>query len=595
MILYLEAGQIVILGGDPRGGCALHKTLAKKAGWKRSRKRGELSDGSPCSVFTAPLYPHTAKPALRLTQHKKLFVSPEDLKTLKIVANSLETAKEILEANNHYETAFPLKRRLFRHQSSAVRCARLMGFKCMIADEMGLGKTATALACWADSRCYRLLVVCPASVKYNWEREVREVLGEDVRCFVIDGTKKKRKQILREMVTFPEGVSIVNYDLLPFMDDEAVQILRGWADQFVILDESHYIKSKDAKRTKWVREHLAGARYRMALTGTPVRNMIDDLYTQADYLRPGMWASYGDFCRRYLVQARVTMGGRSFFKTRGTRNSEELNQLVNTFQIRRRKEDAFDLPPKVRTVTLLELDDSTRRIYEAMRSFALLSLSELDESTSMFEPKAASALEAALRCEQIAQGFVGGIPEQYMAKVVPLLVGHAERIPGREKELIFPKSAKIQFVRERIEDILQQGGSPVVIGNYNAPLFYLHKQYANSSLLHGGMNAKQRDDEIQRFQTGKTDIMFCQVKVAIGFDLTRSHDVIFLGRDESPAVNAQAEDRCHRIGTKGTVNIQIPVVTKTIEEKNHKRLDLKAGEAERAIRNMTAGQLREIL
>ncbi len=526
----------------------------------------------------------------------------DEVDTIRLVKVSLsfERAKEALAEWQPTGFLFPPERKLFTHQIQAVNAAKEMGFKCLIADEMGLGKTTTALTCFQQSRSTRLIVVCPSSVKHNWKREVYKVLGETTPVHLVDGrTRAKKLQVIGDAwVDMPEegGVLIINYDMLPHIGDRALERLAFLANrQFVVLDESHYIKSRDAQRTKLVMEHLRDADYRLCLTGTPVRNMIDDLYCQAEFCRPGFWTSYHDFCSRYLIQVRIKMGNRTFYQTKGTKNTAELNTLVNTFQIRRSKEETLDLPPKIRTTVDLELDDSTKRIYKALRELAIIDLASLDDETPMFQPKAASAVEAALRCEQIAQGFIGGLPEAYVEKVMPLIVGHAESIPGRTGELIFPKSEKVRWVREKIDDVLEQGGAPVVFSKFNGPLFWLVEQYEGFGFLHGKLTSKARDDIIQKFQSGELRGLFCQVKIAEGFDLYRSQDVIFYGRDWSPAINAQAEDRCHRIGTTGTVNIQIPVMQGTIEAHINKRLSDKADDAENVIKNMTVGELREIL
>ena len=589
---------IEIRGGDPRGGCALHKSLSKLAGWRRERPGGEVtSKGEPCSVFRAPLYPHTAYPIIVKKMLGYMTIDARGADRLNVVAGSIELAKKAL---NEPPTLLldPPRRDLFIHQLQALASARLMGYKCLIGDDMGLGKSTLALACFHQSKVDRLLVVCPASVKHNWVREIRATLGEDPMVHLIDGTRKKREKILYDILEMRDqgGVAIINYDLLKHLSEEDTHVLRSWASgNMVILDESHYIKSKDAKRTKWCREHLALAQFRLCLTGTPVRNMIDDLYSQIDFLRPGMWTSYSDFCRRYLVQVRITVGGRSFFQPKGTKNHAELNKLINTVQIRRLKKDVLDLPPKIRTTPILELDDPSRRIYKAMREMALLDLAQFDQNAPVFQPKAGSAVDAALRCEQIAQGFVGGIPDNYLKRILPLLTGHAERIPGRDKELIFPKSTKIKWVVETIDSLLLQGSPPAVVSKYNAPLYWLAEQYQDFGLINGDISSKKRDDIIQAFQAGELAGILLQVKISEGFNLTRGQDVIFLGRDWSPAVNAQAEERFYRIGTTGTVNILVPVVKGTIEEHINTRLGLKADEAEMALKNMTVGELRDIL
>jgi SNF2 family DNA or RNA helicase len=104
--------------------------------------------------------------------------------------------------------------------------------------------------------------------------------------------------------------------------------------------------------------------------------------------------------------------------------------------------------------------------------------------------------------------------------------------------------------------------------------------------LIGGITAQAKTEQIDGFRDKAFDVMLCQVKIAEGFNLTRSQDVIFYGRDWSPAINAQAEDRCHRMGQTGTVQYQIPVVTNTIERLIHNRLATKDADAQQALRTL---------
>jgi SNF2 family DNA or RNA helicase len=201
-----------------------------------------------------------------------------------------------------------------------------------------------------------------------------------------------------------------------------------------------------------------------------------------------------------------------------------------------------------------------------------------------------------MRCEQIAQGFLGGIPETYLTKHAAFLVKNAEKVDGAPTALIFPQSPKLVWLCEAIEEITGAGRSVVVFSRFNVPLLWLHKQYdADSVLLTGATATLERQERIELFQRGGRNIMLCQVKLAEGFNLTKASDVLFLGRDWSPAINAQAEARCHRIGTKGTVNVQIPIVTNTIEKMIDKALAAKDADAEQALRNVTVQQLVEAL
>jgi SNF2 family DNA or RNA helicase len=194
---------------------------------------------------------------------------------------------------------------------------------------------------------------------------------------------------------------------------------------------------------------------------------------------------------------------------------------------------------------------------------------------------ARSAVEAAMRCEQLAQGFLTGIPDLYYQRVAPLLTNHAEKVDGYPGAFAFPGSPKLQWLQNTLEEL--QGKPLVVFSRFNAPLIWLAKRYTESGLLIGATSALQRSDLIESFQSGKITRLFCQVKIAEGFSLTAARDVVFLGRDWSAAMNSQAEDRCHRIGQKGTVNIQIPLVINSVERLIDRKLKIKASDAEQAL------------
>jgi SNF2 family DNA or RNA helicase len=130
-------------------------------------------------------------------------------------------------------------------------------------------------------------------------------------------------------------------------------------------------------------------------------------------------------------------------------------------------------------------------------------------------------------------------------------------------------------------------------------MFWLQRHYVDEGrkvgFLHGAMSPKNKHQVVVDFQDSKFDLFLCQVKMAEGFNLHNSQDCIFLGRDWSPAVNHQAEDRLHRIGQKGTVNIQIPYVRGTIETLIHRKLMAKDADANQALVVVTVKELREAL
>lgn len=607
----LVGGLLELLGGSPGGLDPLHKTISKWAGWSRRPSAASLPGGERCSVYSARLWDSTLIPLLEATQIKLEW--PEGLRAhlLEILKRGTQAAKVELDPPRSHHAPLKWKdewdgRQPMPHQVMAIRALAAMSYRAILADDMGLGKTASAIWAWQQSGIPRAIIVCPKTVKRNWVREIAATL-RNVGIHLVDGTPRQRANILTDVRATLDSPGrwavIVNYDLLHRLPDGERETIQRWVEGgFLICDESHYLKSKKAERTKFALDVLApptgGALARLCLSGTPVRNTLEDLWTQVQIVRPGTWSSFAQFDKFHLVRApmNVTAGGRQvkLNPVRSSKNTEQLNAVVNTLQVRRKKEDVLDLPPKIFTYPEFELDPPTRRVYDAMRQFALIELAELGDDTPIFAPGAQSALEATLRLEQIAQGFLGGIPEQYLTKVLPLLKS-AKKIEGRPGHVVFPQSHKIQWLIETIDSVIAQGGAPVVFSRFNTPLFWLKEQWAGAEIMHGGLSMEQRDEVIQRFQANGIPVLFCQVKIAEGFNLTRSQDVIFYGRDWSPAINAQAADRCHRIGQTGTVNVQIPIVLKTFELYLHKKLAAKDADAQQALKSITIGELRKAL
>lgn len=603
--IYAEAKgtMLYLYGGWPAGGCDVHRSIVRWPGWKRSRGRFTDPKGNECSRFEARMLASTVAPVLS-TRTLEVVWHPSHLERANKLLEATREAKKLLD-EPPTQFLFPaVKRKLMPHQIQAAQALSHMGCEAILADDMGLGKTATVLATFAQSCANRALVICPATVKHNWKEEIALTLGDvdEVPVFLIDGTPRKKLKEMEGMREWVKGddsrraVAIINYDLLPHLKAAQVAALVEWVeDEFLICDESHYLKSRKAQRTRFVLEQLGGRSYAVLMSGTPVRNTIEDLWSQVEIVRPGTWSSYHDFANRHLVIAPVTMGGKSFRQVRGAKDLPGLNAVMNTLQVRRAKGAVLNLPPKLHSKPKLELDEGSRKMYAAMKDYAVIELSKLGDDMPVFSPQAKSAVEAALRCEQIAQGFVGGLPPEFIETVAPLIGKYCEKVVGRPGELVLSKSTKLRWVCETIDTVLSQGGAPVIFSRFNGPLFWLREQYQDFGVLHGGLSTAQRQDIIEQFRDGKLAGMLCQIKIAEGFNLTRSQDVIFLGRDWSPAINFQAEDRCHRIGTTGTVNIQIPIVLGTIEEMIDGRLLAKAHDADEATKNITVRELIEAL
>jgi SNF2 family DNA or RNA helicase len=642
-----HADTVELRGGQAKGLDAVHRTVSGWPGWKRLPGWAKLQDGSACSLYRARLWPHTVAPLLRSTWTVQCH--PSDREKLQACVAVLTEVERALGRQERVAIALFEGERLtsrvaMLHQWQAVKALEAHHHQALLNDDMGLGKTATALWSWWWTAGRRLVVVCPKSVKLNWRAEVAVTLAppEALPCFVVDGTPTARADTFAALAHHLDqkknqrAVLVINYDSLRLLPVPQRALLQAWCDeQAVILDESHYIKSHDAARTEAVFELFSEAKFRLALSGTPVRNTIEDLFTQCEFVRPGSWTSVHDFRNRYLVIVPTTFNGRKrpVNIVRGTKNVAELNAVLNTMRVARKKEDVLDLPPKIYTKPLIELEDAHLSVYKAMKEYAVVELAKLmlsglpgcpkcegkgsyevddpndplaprdivscectNRTTTIFQPAARSTVEAAMRCEQIAQGFLGGIPETYLSKHAAYLVKHAEKVDGMPGALVFPASPKLVWLCDAIEEITGADRQVVVFSRFNVPLLWLAKKYEELAvLLVGSVDTFDRQLLLDSFFRKEKRIMLCQVKLAEGFNLTSASDVLFLGRDWSPAINAQAEARCHRIGSKGTVNVQIPIVHNTIEKMIDKALSAKDANAEQALRNVTVQQLVEAL
>lgn len=630
-IRWLEA-----LGGDPAGNDTVHSTISGWAGWKRMPGTGGLCQGVPASRFRARAWPAAA---LQLRGDKfQVAWSPAAREFANDAAAGLERAARALTEKGCglFDGVSWPGRMPMPHQVQAVRALEELGVAALLTDDMGLGKTTTSLLAWGRSDLKRLLVICPKSVKLNWPAEIEATLGKDLLVYTIDGTPAQRANIVGYMKATIAGnqraIAIVNYDLLRSMNEIAWNTMSAWVTgQALICDEFHYCKDFDAKRTQSVASLARSTSFRLGLTGTPVRNTVEDLFAQIEIIRPGTWVSYHDFANRHLIVVPTTFGGRKrpVNVVRGGKNLDELNAVLSTMRVGRKKEEVLNLPPLIRTKPLLELDGVHLQVYKAMKEHAQVELeklvstpfsnimaeqgitafkhgsqtivgSDIDQAMghpggdiTIFHPAARSAVEAAMRCEQIAQGFIGNLPELYMERLAPLIADKAEKVEGYPGALVFPESAKLQWLMETLESLKDR--QVVIVSRFNAPLLWLTKKLEANALLIGSVSTLDRQKEINAFQRGEKRIMLAQVKLCEGFNLTTASDMIFLGRDWSPAINSQTEARCHRIGSKGTVNIQIPIMENTVERFIEKKLNAKEADSQQALKSVTVRELMEAL
>jgi hypothetical protein len=395
-------------------------------------------------------------------------------------------------------------------QWAGVRYA-LHARRTFIADEQGLGKTVEALAAVEADGAYPAIVVCPASLKLNWERETAKWLPHR-EVVVIDG---------RSAVPRTGEITILNYEIVA-AHRESLGRLKPRA---LVIDESHYVKNPQAKRTKAVRrlaDAVAADGLRLALSGTPVLNHADELVSQLRVIgRLAQFGSGAQFARRF----------------RGELSEERLHwHLRRSCFVRRLKSEVLpQLPAKRQVVVPVALaNEREYRLAEddvvAWLRTQPLDLRELN-----------AKIAATLRAERLAQ------------------LGTLQRLAAR---------GKLAGALTWIGDFLESGEPLVVFARHIEIQEAVLARFADAAHLLGRDSGAARDATVAAFQAADgPQLLIAATRVAAqGITLTRASNVAFLELEWTPAMHDQAEDRCHRIGQRDAVTAWYLLAAKTIDE-----------------------------
>ncbi len=409
-----------------------------------------------------------------------------------------------------------------------------MDIKSLVADEMGLGKTVEALAVLAVMPKMRpAIVVCPASLKLNWEQEANAWLETDENILVVKNGKAK---------TIAEDVSIViiNYEVLKKWLPE----LQKMGPQILILDESHAVKNPKAARSKAAKELASTTPHRLLLTGTPVLHRPSDIRNQLEIIDPISYnkANWFSWHMKYADAKQLHFGRKSVWDFSGASNLDELAKSLEPIMIRRTKAEVLpELPAKRRTTVLIPIDN--RKEYDrANKEFA-------DWITDLKGDAASSALNA----EQIAK-------REYLKQLA---------IQGKIKESI-----------AWIDNFLESGEKLIVFATHKATVHALERQYGNiATKVVGGMSADAKNASVEAFQNDPNVRLFIgNIQAAgVGYTLTAASHVAFLELPDGPEMIKQCEDRAHRIGQTNAVNIYFLLAERTIDSQTSSMVDHKNG------------------
>jgi SWI/SNF-related matrix-associated actin-dependent regulator 1 of chromatin subfamily A len=408
------------------------------------------------------------------------------------------------------EAAAVLGGELAPFQWAGVRYA-LKARRTFLADEQGLGKTVEALASLESDQAYPAIVVCPASMKLGWEREAARWLPHRSRA-VVHG---------RSAVPPTGEITILNYEIATAHRVELSRL----RPRALIIDESHYCKNPQAKRTQAVRrlaESVAPDGLRLALTGTPVLNHADELIAQLRVI--GRLEDFGS-------------GARFSHEFRGERSEERLHwHLRRRCFVRRLKSEVLpQLPAKRQVVVPVALTNESEYRLAEDDVIAWLRSQPLDLA------ELGARIAATLRAERLAQ------------------LTTLQRLAAR---------GKLAAALGWIEDFLVSGEPLVVFARHVEVQRAVLARFPEALHLLGDDSLTAREESIRSFQAaGGPQLIVGATRVAAqGITLTRASNVCFLELEWTPAIHDQAEDRCHRIGQRDAVTAWYLLAADTIDE-----------------------------
>ncbi|MFI5835909.1 DEAD/DEAH box helicase [Micromonospora sp. NPDC051300] len=408
-----------------------------------------------------------------------------------------------------------------------------LGFGGCLADDMGLGKTITVISLHLRRRADPALagptlVVCPASVLGNWEREIRR--------FAPDVPVRRFHGAARSLDDLTDGFVLTSYGTMRL--DAAVLGGQRWG--MVVADEAQYVKNRLSGTAKALREIPAGAR--LALTGTPVENNLSELWTILDWTTPGLLDKVGTFRARWARPIEVD---------RDASGVDRLARLVRPFLLRRRKSDpgiAPELPPKTVTDHLISLTDEQATLYRRVVDEVM---GEIRTSPTTIARRGL-VLKLLVGLKQVCNH-----PAHYLKEPHGRLSGRSE---------------KLQLLDDLLETILAEDGGALVFTQYVQMARLLERHLAErgvpAQLLHGGTPVPQREEMVRRFQAGAVPVFLLSLKAAgTGLNLTRADHVIHYDRWWNPAVEEQATDRAYRIGQTKPVQVHRLIAQGTLEDR----------------------------
>jgi SNF2 family DNA or RNA helicase len=411
---------------------------------------------------------------------------------------------------NKYDHRSPMD-----HQKEAIE-KLVRNKKFILADDMGLGKTTSTIISALETKVEKILIICPASLKINWQREIANYSDRSV--YIAEGKKFSTES----------DFVIINYDILKNFHDpknnENSEILKANFG-LVIMDEAHMISNPQAQRTKIVNDLITKVERVWLLTGTPMTSRPMNYFNLLKMVESPVAANWMAYAKRYCNGYQFSVGSRKVWNVTGASNLEELRDRTQTHILRRLKEDVLDLPDKIITPVYLRLKSKD---YEGL----------MGEYYDWYDKNQDESSSLTIQFGKLMK----------VRKVI------AEE--------------KVKSTIELAENIIEQGKKVIIFTNFTDTLRTIYDHFGKSAVyLDGSCSKPHRQKAVDDFQENdKIKVFVGNLKAAgVGITLTAAEAVIMNDLSFVPAEHAQAEDRSHRIGQKNSTSVYYPLFENTIE------------------------------
>ena len=442
----------------------------------------------------------------------------------------------------------------YEHQKTAVKFL-LERKKCVLADDQGLGKTISAIMASILGEFKKILIICPASLKTNWEKEISNLVPEDrigivngddwvdkqytiINFDIIDRHHKMPTTVVKSEVVDKKGNVKIKETVIKSRKKDVIQkaieessMCKANFD-LVIIDEVHKLSDNKSIRYKVIEDFIvkSGIKNIYLMSGTPMTNRPMNLYHVLNLIKHPVTANYEYYVRSFCEGKQITNRhtGRKVWLTNGASNLDELKEIIKDSYLRRLKNDIPDMVDKVIYQRYYKLTDEQKIEYDNLWDEYKQSQLELGKTNLNRD------LTEAILLRQ------------------------------------FISDAMVENTIALTDEFIEDGEKVLIACCFNNEVANLKEYYGDKAVIYkGGMTIKQKDKAEHDFMNDKKKQVFIgNIQAAgVGLTLTSASICIFNSYDWVPGNNLQMMDRVHRIGQKDDVKVFYQLFTQTISER----------------------------